>query len=183
MRKLLSEILKQNCLFRTDRVSVLNWDFIASQTESENSVAESVLKIMTPNVTKALPKHWQDLNTIDKVRKWILERKADSNFYVITLTETSEIIGFLFLYVENETKKLNALRLGYLLAESIWGKGIGSELVKGFVAWCGDTKTIISVSGGVEKGNLGSIKVLEKNGFYKSNETLPDGTLLYKIDF
>ena len=40
-----------------------------------------------------------------------------------------------------------------------------------------------SISGGVEKENIGSIKVLEKNGFYKSNEELPGNMLLYKLDF
>jgi len=86
------------------------------------------------------------------------------------------------LYISNETKESNELRLGYLLTESIWGKGIGSELVKGLVKMCSDSKMINSISGGVEKDNVGSIKVLEKNGFYKSNEELPGDMLLYKID-
>jgi len=182
MRKSLPEILNQNCLFSTNRVSIHNWKYIESQTELKNYRTESVLKIMTPSVTKALPDSWQNLDTIDKAKNWIVERKGDSHFYAITLTETSEIIGFLFLYISNETKESNELRLGYLLIESIWGKGIGSELVKGLVKMCSDSKMINSISGGVEKDNVGSIKVLEKNGFYKSNEELPGDMLLYKID-
>ena len=88
----------------------------------------------------------------------------------------------MFLYENNEIKESEELRLGYLLAESIWGKGIGSELIKGLVKYCNDSKIIESISGGVEKDNVGSIKVLEKNGFYKSNEKLPGNMLLYKID-
>ncbi len=45
------------------------------------------------------------------------------------------------------------------------------------------TKIIDSISGGVEKENVGSIKVLEKNSFYQSDEELPEKMLLYKIDF
>lgn len=138
---------------------------------------------MTPNVTKSLPDGWQNLNTLKKAEKWLFERKMDSNFYAISLTGSNEIIGFLFLYSENETRGSNELRLGYLISEAIWGKGIGSELIKGLVTWCYDTKSFSSISGGVEKENIGSIRVLEKNGFYKSNEELPDGILLYKIDF
>jgi len=182
MKKKLSELLSQNCLFKTDRVSILNWNFIESQTELKNYTTESVLKIMTPNVTKVLPDGWQNLDTVDKAENWIIERKKDGNFYSITLKETNKIIGFMFLYENNEIKESEELRLGYLLAESIWGKGIGSELIKGLVKYCNDSKIIESISGGVEKDNVGSIKVLEKNGFYKSNEKLPGNMLLYKID-
>jgi ribosomal-protein-alanine N-acetyltransferase len=174
--KTLSEILGQNCLFETSRASLFNWNFIASK----EAATKSVLKIMTPNVTKALPDGWQNLNTINKAENWINERKADSNFYAISLKETSEIIGFLFLYNSEEEK--NELRLGYLLSESVWGKGIGSELIQGLVKWSKDSAIIDSISGGVEKDNIGSIKVLEKNGFHQSNEELPGGMLLYKID-
>jgi len=182
MKNEFSEILNHNCLFETNRVSILNWTFIESQTELKNSTTKSVLKIMTPNVTRALPDGWQNLDTINKVKNWIIERKKDSNFYSITLNETNEIIGFMFLYENNEIKKTNELRLGYILSELIWGKGIGSELIKGLVKWSKDTGIIDSISGGVEKDNVGSIKVLEKNGFHKSNETLPGNMLLYKIE-
>jgi RimJ/RimL family protein N-acetyltransferase len=181
MTKLLFEILNQNCLFTTNRVSILNWDFIESVTEFKNSRIQSVLEVMTPNVTKALPDDWQNLDTFDKAKNWIIERKGDSYFYAIILIETNEIIGFLFLYIGNETKESSDLRLGYLLTESTWGKGIGSELINGLVQWSKNTKIINSISGGVERENIGSIKVLEKNGFYKSDEKLPEGMLLYKI--
>lgn len=137
---------------------------------------------MTPNVTKALPDDWQKIDTLSKAENWVNERKADSNFYAISLTETNEIVGFLFLYNSEEIKTLNYLILGYLLTESVWGKGIGSELIKGLVKWCKESEIINSISGGVEKDNIGSIKVLEKNGFYKSYEELPGDMLLYKID-
>lgn len=179
MNNKLAEILNQNCLFKTNRVSILNWNFIESQTDFEDSTIKSVLNIMTPNVTEALPDGWQNINTNEKAENWINERKEDSNFYSITSTETNEIIGFMFLY---EIKKSKELRLGYLLTESTWGKGIGSELIKGLVKWSSDLGIINSISGGVGKDNIRSIKVLEKNGFYKSNDELPGNMLLYKID-
>lgn len=180
---MLSKILNQDNLFNTNRISVLNWCYIESKAEFKDTSIESVLNIMTPNVTKALPDGWQNLNTLDKAKNWISERKSDSNFYAITLTDTKEIIGFIFLYIGNQKNETYELRLGYLLSESIWGKGIGSELIKGLVEWCENTKMVESISGGVERENIGSIKVLEKNGFYKSNEELPENMLLYKLDF
>jgi len=182
MNNKLYKILNQNYLFKTNRVSILKWNFIESQTNLKNSTTKSVLKIRTPNVTKNLPDGWQNIDTANKAENWIVERKKDSNFYSITLTETNEIIGFMFLYENNEIKKSNELRLGYLLTESKWGKGIGSELINGLVKWSKDLDIIDSISGGVEKDNIGSIKVLEKNGFYKPNVELPGDILLYKID-
>lgn len=40
-----------------------------------------------------------------------------------------ETIGFLFVYVENESDA----HIGYLLAEEHWGKGYASELLQGFI--------------------------------------------------
>lgn len=179
MGKSLSEVLHQDCLYKTNRISILNWSFVESHEELKEHRIECVLNIMTPNVTKSLPDGWQNLNTIDKAEEWIDDRKNDSYFYAITLTESQEIIGFLFLYA---TDGIQELRLGYLLGESVWGQGIGSELVKGLVEWSRNTGIVNSISGGVEKDNIGSIKVLEKSGFYKSNEKLPGEMLLYKID-
>lgn len=176
----LSTLLLQDRLFTTDRLSILHWNFIAQQSPYQEASMPSVLSIMTPNVTKALPDGWQQLDTHDKAKNWVTERLQDSHFYALTLTDTHEIIGYLFLYTESGSK---ALRLGYLLAESHWGKGLGSELVKGLVAWCKQTQLVTAISGGVEQDNIGSIKVLEKNGFYQSDEELPEGMLLYTIEF
>lgn len=176
----LQTLLQQDFLFVTDRLSILHWNFITQHSPYQEVATASVLSIMTPNVTKTLPDGWQQLDALDKAENWIAERLQDSHFYALTSTETHEIIGYLFLYTEVGS---NALRLGYLLSELHWGKGLGSELVKGLVAWCKQTKLVTAISGGVEQDNIGSIKVLEKNGFYLSDEALPEGMLLYTIEF
>jgi RimJ/RimL family protein N-acetyltransferase len=76
---------------------------------------------------------------------------------------------------------LRELRLGYLLREEVWGKGIGTELIKGLVEWARQTRLIGSIAGDVEKENQGSIRVLEKNGFYRCNEEMPEQMYLYKF--
>ncbi len=169
--------IEQNLLFQTVRISVRNWQSLEKFVTEKQSLAESVLKILTPNVTKSLPDDWQGIATIEEAQNWINERKEDSNFFAVQLSKTSEIVGFLFLYGEQD------LRLGYLLAESFWGKGLASELIKGLVEWCKSEKNINSISGGVEKENIGSIKVLEKNGFLKSQEEMPENMIFYKREF
>ncbi len=182
MNNAINKILNQKYLFNSERISVVNWCYIESD-DKYNDLNKCVLEILTPKVTKDLPDGWQNIVTQKKAASWILERKYDSNFYAITLTKTKRIIGFLFLYIENETVKKVKFRLGYLLSDTIWGKGIGSELIKALVNWSKNTGMISSISGGVEKENTASIKVLIKNGFYKSSEVLPGNVLLYQIDF
>jgi RimJ/RimL family protein N-acetyltransferase len=117
---------------------------------------------------------------VEKAEQWIAAREKDSYFYAITLNEAATIIGFLFLYREDEA---NDLRLGYLLDQAVWGKGIGTELIKGLVQWSRSTALIQSLSGGVEDDNMGSIKVLEKCGFHKANVEMPPHMFLYAINF
>ena len=181
MSKSLTEILSQNCLFTSNRVSVLNWNHIESALEFEHSRIQSVLQILTPNVTKAVPEGWQKIKSNNEAESWIQRRKIEGNFYGIVLSETTEIIGFLFLYPVKDVEDLVQLRLGYLLREEVWGKGIGTELINGLVEWARHTELIASIAGGVEKENLGSIRVLEKNGFYKSKEEMPAQMYLYKV--
>lgn len=182
MKDNLTDILNKDCLFSTKRVSIENWNHIESEYNFKD-LTESVLEIMTPAVTRSLPDGWQDLNTHKKAENWINDRKRDSYFYVIRFVETKKIIGFLFLYTENERNKTFNLRLGYLLEESTWRIGIGSELINGLIKWGKNTNVINSISGGVEEDNTASINVLLKNDFHKSIDyEMPKGTLLYKID-
>lgn len=174
------ELLRQDCLFRTKRLSIYSWNAIEKSTKSKEQLYEDVLKIMTPNVTKDLPDGWQNLDSQQEAERWVEERMNDNHFYVIQPKENKKMIGFLFLYTENETSDAIDLRLGYLLAEPTWGKGMGSELIKGLIDWCEEDKRVKSISGGVEANNVGSIRVLEKNGFVKTNDGLPGNMLLYK---
>lgn len=168
-------------MFTSNWVSVFHWNHIVSASEFELSRIHSVLEILTPNVSKAVPDGWQNIDSIDKAEDWIQQRKSEGGFYGIVLSETTEIIGFLFLYTVIDSKDLGELRLGYLLREEVWGKGIGTELINGLVEWARQTKLIGSIAGGVEKQNQGSIRVLEKNGFYRSNEEMPEQMYLYKF--
>ena len=57
------------------------------------------------------------------------------------------------------------LRLSYLLAESVRGRGLASEMVEGLVRWRSSRPAIRSIAGGVSVGNAASARVLGKNGF------------------
>lgn len=57
------------------------------------------------------------------------------------------------------------VRLGYVLAEGWWGRGLATELVLGLVEWCRSQSAIRSITAGVAEGNAASERVLVKAGF------------------
>lgn len=75
-------------------------------------------------------------------------------------------LGLLIVHeIQLPEKSRVDVRLGYLLAEAAWGKGVGTELVAGFVDWCEAHTEIRSVTGGVAHDNIASVRILEKHGF------------------
>ena len=56
------------------------------------------------------------------------------------------------------------VHIGYLLAETVWGQGIATELMKGFVSSVKNNGPL-RLAGGVDRGNPASARVLQKAGF------------------
>lgn len=160
--------LSQRCLFNTERLSV---ERIKSQALDEEAglLTLKVLDLLTPAVTRSLPSEWQNITRLEDANIWLQQRIEESSFLAIRLRSTNDIIGFMFLYDDDEKLQLLDLHIGYLLGEAYWGRGYGSELIKGLVDWAYLDEHIHSLVGGVEVGNVGSIKVMEKNGFCLSN--------------
>lgn len=130
-------------------------------------------------MTKSLPDNWQNKTTITSATKWIKERNEESIFLIVESVISSQVIGFVFLYpIDLEANKID-LRFGYLLSELSWGKGFGTELVQGLVNKCQDMGNIKSISGGVEKDNIASIKVLNKCGFHILSQNEKDENVIF----
>ena len=166
--------LGQRCRFKTERLLIESWQpRIATQT-GELALARQTVTILTDDVTKALPEAWQGIDTVEQAITWIRDRDQDSAAFTIQMLSNKDIVGFLFLYEEGRQ-----LRLGYLLSKAVWGKGLGSELIKGLVEWCADAGDIASISGGVEVDNAASIRVLEKNGFSISTSEPSPGNMIF----
>jgi len=181
----INNVLEQSCQFKTDRLSVDYWGNYASVIQDANALPSRIASILTPEVTKALPPGWQQIDTINKANEWIKERVEESAAFAIHLVSENLLAGFLFLngeYVSDSN--LIDVRLGYLLSEETWGKGLGSEFIKGLAACCEKAENISSISGGVEINNKASIRVLEKNGFEIMSSDEPiEGTIFLQRKF
>jgi RimJ/RimL family protein N-acetyltransferase len=160
--------LSQRCAFNTERLLIEGVESQISDERSKQLYTLKVLELLTPAVTSSLPSEWQNITTYEEASNWLQKRIEESSFLSIKLESNNEIIGFVFLYDDKTKQQQLDLHIGYLLGEAYWANGFGSELVKGLVTWACLDKHIHSLVGGVEVDNIGSIKVMEKNGFSRS---------------
>lgn len=172
--------LKLDYSFKTERLLINQYNL--SDTASNYDIAEETIRILTPNVTKALPGGWQNINTESKALHWIKERDEESIVLLVESGSGNNLTGFIFLYPIALDNNQIDIRFGYLLSETYWGKGLGTELVNGLVKKCLDLNCIKSISGGVEKDNIGSIKVLEKCGFHSLDNEEAETVIFYEKD-
>ena len=149
------------CAFETDRLLADEWH---SRPREEGELARIVADILSEPVTRSLPTSWQGSYTVERARVWVEERNNEGTALLVVEKSTGEPIGLMFLFEEGVPGRTE-VRIGYLLSESAWGKGLATELVGAFVGWCRQHVAVQSVTGGVERGNVASIRVLEKNGF------------------
>ena len=124
---------------------------------------DTVVSILTPKATAQLPDDWQTITSNQAAQKWLSQRLVEGQVYKISEKDSQSLIGFLFTYETNTGTGLE-LRLGYLLSEQYWGKGLASELIGGLITEC-KQQGVSTLMGGVTKDNIASAKVLTKNGF------------------
>ncbi len=162
--------LLDTCTFITERLTI-------NLYVNDNNITKDSVTILTPNVVKYLPSTWGLVNTLSDADNWINERVEESS--LLTIINGDTLIGYLFLYGEEMEKSLINVHIGYLFGEEYWGKGFATELLRGFVHWAEKSEFIKMITGGVEKSNVGSIKVLEKCSFRRNTVEKGD-TVFYE---
>lgn len=172
------------CSFVTIRLVVREWHTWGKSDRSGSSLECIVASIMTEPVTRSLPPHWQGPYDEERARGWIADRDGDGPTLLIADRTTGEAIGLVILHeIESVDSDSVDVRLGYMLAESGWGKGFATELIAGLVDWCRSQGGIRSLSGGVAIDNPASMRVLEKNGFQPAAGvgSSSDGEIIYQL--
>ena len=166
------------CAFKTARLSIAGWH---GDQGRNASLPDIVATIMTERVTAALPEAWQVPGgyTAEHAREWIAERDAEGPTLLVADVATGQPLGFLILLAADGGADV---RLGYVLAEHAWGRGLASELLEGFVGWCRTRPEIASLTGGVDRSNPASARVLQKSGFVAVEEEEPVAdSVLYRL--
>jgi len=161
--------------FVTANLVVRHWEEWLEEAEKRKALEARLAEILTPSVLAHLPPSMQLSGAASSVRGWVSARAAESRVFVVATAGEGEIVGLLILVQLPETAQKDALHLGYLLAESAWGRGYATELVTGLVNAKG-FGTGTRFSGGVGKENIASAKVLQKSGFTRSAALSSDDT-------
>ena len=173
-------MISQTCEYETTRLSIGGWH--GMQLPPSVDLPGVVCKVLTDAVTRSLPPSWHGPYSRARARAWIDERDAESATLLALDRASGEPVGFVILSehsVGDEHDRVD-LRLGYLLAESAWGRGLASELVEGLVRWCRSQPSILSITGGVAGDNIASARVLTKNGFTAIGP-VHDGEQIYRL--
>ena len=176
-------MVSEACAYETARLRVSEWHS-ASGRYAQPTLEDAVLSVVTESVTRTLPEGWQGEFTLERASNWIAERDDEGIILLVREKSSNSAIGLVILHEDpSGVGTLIDIQLGYMLAESAWGKGLASELVAGFVDWCLQSHRIHSVVGGVAPDNAASIQVLVKNGFEPAQDPLegPDAEEFYEL--
>ena len=154
--------------FETPRLSVGEWH--SSSDGDGRSLAKLVQSLLSPNVTAPLPEAWHGAYSESRARSWIQDRDAEGLTLLVRLRESSECAGLVLLHESApDDGQGGELRIGYLIAEPLWGRGYASELVRGLVQWA-QGQSYGSVMAGVAAEDAASRRVLEKCGFSRIDD-------------
>lgn len=153
--------------FETERLKVTELS-AALPTEKYEALILQIPYILTAPVVNNLPPYFHGINDKNQASKWLERMFLDSRLLQIT-TLSHELIGFIFIHENTDA----TAHIGYLLAESHWGKGLATELLKGLINTVHITEPWKMLIAGVDTSNLASINLLIKAGFVKQKSTDP----------
>lgn len=165
--------------FETDRLAAGLWHDVADRLGVD--LGEVVAGLLTPRTTVSLPTAWRGDYSVESARGWIHDRDADSSMMLVVEVALRAPVGLLLLAEVALPDTGVDLRIGYLFAESAWGRGLATELVSGVTAWARTRPGIRTLTGGVDPANRASARVLEKCGFGPIGDSAADGAS-YRLD-
>jgi ribosomal-protein-alanine N-acetyltransferase len=111
---------------------------------------------------------WRLMNTLNETRDYIevmLNREpAGTHLYAsIVLKSTQVIIGTAMIF--NFDQSAQHAEIGYVFHKDHWGKGYGTEIVTLMNDFAFNSLNLHKLHANVTHANIGSVRVLEKNGF------------------
>jgi ribosomal-protein-alanine N-acetyltransferase len=102
--------------------------------------------------------------TYDYIEEMLKRESAGTHLYAsVILKSTQEIIGTAMIF--NFDREAKHAEIGYVFHSSHWGKGYGTETVALMNDFAFETLNLHKIHARVVHANIGSARVLEKNGF------------------
>ena len=121
----------------------------------------------------------------EAIENTILPNMADesknyiySTIWIAFLKTENKIVGDICFY--GEPNENGEIEIGYGTHSGFYNQGFMTEIVRGIIEWAKIHKKVKSIIASTDNTNLASIKVLEKNNFYKMGET--DTQLIWRLE-
>ena len=137
------------------------------------------------------PEKYFDFGTFETIMKEIIEEQLRGECYMHIIRDyTGKVVGRVNLH-SIDVNQVKKAELGYRIGEKNQGKGYASEAVKLVVKQGFEKYGLIKIEAGTSTENIGSQKVIEKNGFIwvskeekvmKINNKWVDGLLYEKCN-
>lgn len=157
--------------FETDRMRVARWDDLIVHGRTRANFATCLADMLTPPVLAHLPPSLHMRDPHSEISGWVDALAAQSAVYTVHVKETTTLVGLLIIAAP--TPQDQTLHLGYLLAESAWGRGYATELLRGLVL-VNDAGPRCQLRAGVARSNATSAQVLRKAGFVSTPDASGD---------
>jgi len=111
---------------------------------------------------------WRLMNTIAETREHIgkmIKRELEGTYLYASIVHksTNKIIGTSMIF--NFNQEANHAEIGYVIHRDYWGKGYGTEVVSLLNNFAFSTLKLHKLHAIVVDANIGSSRILEKNGF------------------
>lgn len=152
--------------FQSTRLRVSDWGLELSEPSLRIGLKAELEALLIPSVLEFLPPSLALPVGENAIGRWIAEREELAHVFTVRNREDSKFLGLLFLFQKDAASEIN---IGYMLAQSTWGQGVASELVKHLLVTLSVSKPLELV-GGVATGNPASARVLLKNGFHLQHD-------------
>ncbi|MEM8729734.1 MAG: GNAT family N-acetyltransferase [Pseudomonadota bacterium] len=167
--------------FSTVRLSVQNWLPNLDNVQTRQALEQSLSAILSDRVLEHLPTPLQLEYPKGGVSTWIDARAKESEVLLVSWKQSKTLVGLLILASGGGAAERPLVHIGYLLAETAWGQGVASELLRGLVAAVkkeGPARLV----GGVCRNNPASARVLQKTGFVLSPDISTADTEMFVCD-
>ncbi|SDF28312.1 GNAT family N-acetyltransferase [Limimaricola pyoseonensis] len=164
--------------FETERLRVRDWTPDIADPARRQALQAALEELLTERVLRHLPPPLRLSDGAEEIGPWIEARAAESDVGLVLERDTDRLVGLLILAFMTGEAETAVCHLGYLFAETAWGRGYATELVTGLAATL-DREHPVMLAGGVGRDNPASARVLQKAGFTKDPELSDAETEIY----
>jgi [ribosomal protein S5]-alanine N-acetyltransferase len=142
--------------------------------------AHYVPQVMTDNVMRYIT--GKGLSEQEAHERFDLAKQfglTNPNFgiFSVWLKDTSTYIGLARMKLDED----GSVEIGYSLLEDFWGKGYGFEIAKTLMDFLILKTKKRNIYALIEPENIGSVKIIKKLGFQKTDEKSSENTFVYRL--